>query len=247
MLLSQYSIILLFGVIHFLEYASFLTRIAGIETGSKVTSYTLQQSVFVITRFFFVAMMPLIGFIVDKKVSHVSYLMMISSSLLVATLSYVLVYILCNRIITFYIKVINNYKKNSNLIKSLIQSLYYKEKIYIFDWKEFKEYYVSSNEGRKLILTSSVVFSCYSIGVFFSFYLALIFFDYRSAIGQMSGMINAMATLLLTFYIEPKISVAIDNNDKYAKAKVISILLGRFIGVSVVSQILVFLVFLSTH
>ena len=232
---------LCFCIIHFLEYSSFLSRISGILTGSKVTSYTVQQTTFVLTRFFFVAMMPLIGFVVDSNISHGHYLLMVHFSLLFASISYLVIIFRYACIINYFSRVIINYQKNSSLIISILYS-------FRSNGEESKENYLIRNsvayvknrgDGKKLFFGSAIVFCCYSIGVFLSFFAALYFYDYRSSIGQLSGVINALATVILTFYIEPKISMAIDTNDTFAKEKVIILLLGRFFGVSVMSQLVV--------
>ncbi len=232
-------VVFCFGVIHFLEFSSFLSRIAGIITNSKVTSYTVQQSTFVITRFFFVAMMPLIGLIVDLKVSRGDYILMIHASILFAALSYVLVLLNGNTIIRYFCNVITNYKSNGTLMKSLLSLESYEKKSgdYLETLKKTIYYIKTDKEGAKLLLGSAFVFCCYSLGVFISFYIALNFYDYRSSIGQLSGLVNAFATVLLTFYIEPKISIAIDNDELLAKEKVLSLLLGRFLGVCVLAQL----------
>ncbi|MDW7549434.1 lipid II flippase family protein [Pseudoalteromonas peptidolytica] len=239
-------VVICFGFIHFLEFSSFLSRIAGIITGSKVTSYTVQQSTFVITRFFFVAMMPLIGLIVDLRVNHYLYLLMIHTSLLFATIFYTIVLFKKDCFIQYFINVIVKYKKNRALIKSLLtfKSAQQESDKFIISFKVVVAFIRRNKEGRRLFFGSAIVFCCYSLGVYISFYLALNFYEYRSSIGQLSGLINAIATVLLTFYIEPKISIAIDNSDNFAAEKVIVLLLGRFIGVAVFSQLVVMILWI---
>lgn len=121
--LIYYTLIIIpiiYGLIHFLEYSSFLSRVAGIVTGSKVISYTLQQSTFVLTRFGFVAMMPMIGLIVDYQVTKYQYLFMVHASLLVATLLCLLSYFCRKYIISYFINVIDLYSNNGSLIKSIL-------------------------------------------------------------------------------------------------------------------------------
>ncbi|EGQ7870408.1 DUF2837 family protein [Vibrio parahaemolyticus] len=233
-------IAILFSLIHFLEYSSFLSRISGILTGSKVTSYTVQQTTFVLTRFFFVAMMPLIGFIVDSNIKHQQYLIMVHFSLLLASVFYLLILFRYAYVINYFSMVIMKYQENGSLLLSLLTSFKNKNKLIDMGLiKKTLEYIKYGHDGKRLFLGSAVVFCCYSIGVFLSFFAALYFYDYRSSIGQLSGVINALATVILTFYIEPKISIAIDKNDDHAKEKVIILLLGRFIGVSLIAQLIV--------
>lgn len=235
-------IIISYGIIHFLEFSSFLSRISGILVNSKVTGYTVQQANFVMTRFFFVAMMPLIGLVVDLKIEKKDYLLMVISSLFSATLAYLFVFLFYKKIIFYFCKVIDKYKITGNLIFSFFPK---EKKITAPTLPSLKNaiFFIFRNrEGKKLFFASSIVFCCYSIGVFISFFVALNFYEYRSAIGQLSGLINALATVLLTFYIEPKISISIDRNEANSQEKILVMLLGRFIGVSIYSQIILFFI-----
>ncbi|MDC3590905.1 DUF2837 family protein [Escherichia coli] len=239
--LIYYTLIIIpiiYGLIHFLEYSSFLSRVAGIVTGSKVISYTLQQSTFVLTRFGFVAMMPMIGLIVDYQVTKYQYLFMVHASLLVATLLCLLSYFCRKYIISYFINVIDLYSNNGSLIKSILIGFIKREKTYCEVYSMYK-YIRGEKEARKLILISSVVFGTYAIGVYLSFFAALNFYEHRSSIGQLSGLINAFATVLLTFYIEPKISISIDRNDFDAEKKVLCLLIGRLLGVGLLAQVIV--------
>lgn len=235
--------VFLYGFIHFLEFLSFLSRVAGIITKAKITSYTLQQATFVGTRFLFVAMMPLIGIIVDMKIDKSHYLLMVHAALLVASLLYLIVIGLSHRIIIYFCGVIHSFQGNGSLVTSFFRPRL-KDSLLQID-SDINIFSILRNaENKKLFMGAAVVFCCYSIGVFMSFYAALSFYEYRSSISQMSGVVNALATVLLTFYIEPKISLAIDGNNDNAKEKIYALLLGRFFGVAVISQILVMVLWL---
>ena len=229
-------VVLLFSAIHFIEFSSFYSRIAGIRTDYKLISYTLQQTTFVMTRFCFVFMMPIIGYIVDKKISKNDYVLMVLFSLFFASISYLLSFYFRERIIYFFSCVITAFAGGLGFIKSFIiafhQNLSYKS---IGISKNSHNKFLFLMENKNIILLSSIVFCCYSIAVFLSFYFALTYYDLRATIGQTSGVINAFATLALTFYIEPKISRSIDSKSKGAENEVYSLLIGRFLGVSIIS------------
>lgn len=239
-LLLLIFVVFLYGVVHFLEFSSFLSRIAGIVTGSKVTSYALQQTSFVMTRFFFIIMMPIIGLIVDTKISNKEYLLMVQSSLICATIFYILVLCIKNKIVLYFCNVIRLFEEKGSLLRAVLNI---KKSDAAYDvgisLTNVFAYIKGTEEGRRLFIGSAIVFCCYSIGVFLSFFAALNIYEYRSSIGQLSGLVNALATVLLTFYIEPKISMSIDKNDAHAKEKVMALLVGRFFGVSVLSQLVI--------
>ena len=98
--------------------------------------------------------------------------------------------------------------------------------------------------NKKNIFLSAIVFCCYSLGVFVAFYFALIFHEYRTTLSQMSGVINGLATVLLTFIIEPKLAKSFDDKNPEAINLLFSVLLGRFIGVSIFSPLIIFILYI---
>lgn len=224
-ILSLLAIPILFAIIHFIEFSSYYCRIAGLKTGIKVLSYSYQQMFFVGTRFFFIALMPLIGFIVDRKIPTNDYIFMLHMCMLLAGSVYIISFMLRDTIIKFIegkllLKVESNYSS-----------------------VEFRNFsYFKMIKNKKIIFLSSIVFCCYALGVFLSFYYALVFYEYRATIGQLSGVVNGLATVLLTFIIEPLLAKEIDDNNPEAINMVFALLFGRFIGVSVITHLIIMVI-----
>lgn len=217
--IAIYAIPVLFALIHFLEFSSYYCRIAGLETGAKVLSYSYQQMFFVGTRFFFIALMPLIGFVIDSKVSISSYISMLHYSMLLAGLAYIISYLLKDKII---------YLVKLKLDKSVQKNI------------TFNAINISSIlKNRRLIFLSSIVFCCYALGVFLAFYYALSYYEYRATISQLSGVVNGLATVLLTFIVEPILAREIDKDNPDAINMIFSLLLGRMIGVAVLTHVVI--------
>lgn len=223
-----YLVPILFGSIHFIEFASYLSRIAGLKVGYPMLGYSFQQMFFVGTRFLFIALMPLIGYMVDKQIQTEKYIYMLFLSMFFASVAYIIVFILKD----FFISRISNriLKKSQIEIKEI-------EKYNSIDIKS-----IISN--KRNIFLSAIVFCCYSLGVFIAFYFALIFHEYRTTISQMSGVINGLATVLLTFIIEPKLAKSFDERNLNCINLLFSVLLGRFIGVAILSPIVILLLFI---
>ncbi len=217
-----YAIPVLFALIHFLEFSSYYCRIAGLQTGAKVLSYSYQQMFFVGTRFFFIALMPLIGFVVDSKVSVDSYILMLHFSMLLSGLAYIISYLLKDKIIS----IVKNRLDTSTKISA--------------EFNEVSILLIMKN--KKLIFLSSIVFCCYALGVFLAFYYALSYYEYRATISQLSGVVNGLATVLLTFIVEPILAREIDKDNPDAINMIFSLLFGRFIGVCLLTHAIIFLV-----
>lgn len=214
-----YVIPVLFALIHFLEFSSYYCRVAGLETGAKVLSYSYQQMFFVGTRFFFIALMPLIGFVIDSKVSIDSYILMLHFSMLFAGFAYIISYLLKDKIIYLVkYKLDRGFQKNRIFNKLNVTSVF---------------------KNKKLIFLSSIVFCCYALGVFLAFYFALSYYEYRATISQLSGVVNGLATVLLTFIIEPILAKEIDKDNPDAINMIYSLLLGRLIGVAILTHAII--------
>lgn len=234
-----------FSIIHGIEVTSFLSRLTGVVVGKKSLAYSLQNAVFMLTRFFIMALMPILGLIVDVGVEKKSYLIMVFSALLGASILSILVIALRGKVISAFKSIIEDSIKGKSLIVSLI-----KFPIYFFSNNEVVVKLPDFNTilKNKIFWFSAIVFCIYSVSTFIVFYVGLIFPDYRTSISQLSGIMNAFATVLLTFWIEPKISLEIDkeNNIKKSSEMIIILLMGRIFGVVLFSQaIILFLLVIS--
>ncbi|HDT0722512.1 TPA: DUF2837 family protein, partial [Proteus mirabilis] len=82
-----------------------------------------------------------------------------------------------------------------------------------------KNYNISELNNYKIdikyFVISVFIYAIHALGVFVTFYFALISPDNKIMITQTSGIINAFATLLLTFKIDPALSVAIEKRTNF--------------------------------
>ncbi|UZD16899.1 lipid II flippase Amj family protein [Gallibacterium anatis] len=230
-------IILCFVSIQFIEISSFFARYSGIFLGKKTLAYTLQNAVFMLTRFFTMALLPLLGLLIDLGIDKVSYLRMVSYSFIFSGIIGVVIIWFRAYIISGFSSVLENVGNGKSLFYNLL-------KLPLFILSSKKLYIKSPNPislvKSKIFWLSTIVFSIYALSVFMVFFLSLSFSDYRASISQLSGVINAFATVILTFIIEPKISIAIDS-DRRDKAldMIFSLIIGRVIGVGCLSQIII--------
>lgn len=227
MLVTYFAlVVILFSLIHLIEVSAFFSRLSGVLSGYTALGYALQNSVFMLTRVFTMALFPLLGFIVDKKADSGSYIGMVACSLIGAAVLGIFVILFRERVVFSFMEVIRRYNDKGGLFKSLFFLPLYlmKGKVSLgapMGWSWFK---------NKFFWGGAAVFGVYSISVFLSFWFGLIFYEYRATISQLSGVTNALATVLLTFYIEPKLSSTIDR-DKDASLQAMSILMtGRVAG-----------------
>lgn len=236
------GVVISYGAIQFFELTAVLARIAGIKTDAIVTGYSIQQSVYMLTRFFMVALLPLLGFVVDTGTDKLSFEITAHLSLLVATIFGVFSLVFSNKIIAYYCSIITKYKIGGSFLRAFLTS----PKNTISDKRPPFIKIIKNREALITLLQSNFVYLIYSTGIFVSFYMALLFSEYRASISQMSGVINAFGAVLLTFVVEPRISRAIDLKSKDSTELVFSLFWGRILATAISGQCLLFVLFSLT-
>lgn len=232
-----------FACIHFLEFTGIMARLGGIRSKSHMLGYSIQQAVYVGTRLFIVMLLPMLGLIVDTQIEKSSYRAMAVSALFGAAALSFMAYLLQNKVVSYYIGVIKSYKKTGNFVGSFFTFPATADQRPLSIGEQIKLAWASA-EGKRIIFQSMVVFSIYGTGIFISFYAALSNYEYRASISQLSGIINSLGTVLLTFFIEPRISRGIDAERLDAESLVHALLIGRLLGVAILGQIILFTAFM---
>lgn len=235
-------IVLAFGAIHAIEYASYMARLAGVALGKQVSGYVLQNAIYVFTRFLYLSLMPVLGLCIDVGVDAKSYLITVHLALVLATIASIgslrIRYSMAHRFeavlrhiddVPLHIAAWRVFRSRS----SVVSSSFDREKYDTNAWR------FSQVRDHRLLVMSTLVFTAYATGVFGSFFFALIFSEYRAAISQLSGLINGAATVLLTFVIEPKISARIDSRSGDVESTLATVLWGRLLGTAIFAHIVV--------
>lgn len=228
-------VVLSFSIIHFVEVTSFLARLAGVLGNNKALAYATQNAVFMLTRFFSMMLLPVLGFLVDLRVSKAWYLAMCSSALVGAFILSVIALAMRGKSIAGFYKIIESVKSGKNLLRQILRFpklMLCADKLHV-DLPTLRECF-----SDRVFWYSSIIFSIYSVSLFCAFFFSLVVPDYRASISQLSGIVNAFATVLLTFYLEPKISVSIDQG-RASDALLIKLLIGRVVGVGLISQVFI--------
>lgn len=231
-------VVFCFSAIQFIEISSFLARYSGILIGKKTLAYALQNAVFMLTRFFTMALLPLLGLLIDIGVDKKHYLWMVSAAFAFSGVFGIVAIFFSQNIVNGFVKVLQQVELGRGLLLSLLKLPIYilrKDKVGLITSKPSLQYLLNS----RIFWMSSLVFAIYALSVFMVFLVSLSFPEYRASISQLSGVTNALATVLLTFIIEPKISLAIDKDDDEALDMIFSLIIGRIFGVTVLSQLLV--------
>lgn len=239
------AVIICFCCIHVIEVLSFMARISGVKENKRSLAYSLQNAIFMLTRFFMMALLPVLGLLIDKGVSKAIYLVMVFCSLLGAAFFSYLVFLFRHKVISAFSRIIRNIINGKSIFKEIIFFPYYFLSTKVEEKNKKKNIVIN----RYIFLSSAIVFCIYSLSVFMVFFIALFFPDYRTMISQLSGVTNAFATVLLTFIIEPKISKSIDLDENVEKSEnmLLSLVLGRIFGVGSISLLIVLFTFFLSY
>ncbi|MBS3828479.1 lipid II flippase family protein [Proteus mirabilis] len=198
----------LYGMMLFIEFISQYSRVAGYFIDKNSIAYSLQNTTFTLTRFFSVLLMPLIGFMVDKNYQPSIFLLCVITSFYFVFILGLIVFFCRKKICFFYINFIKKYINGYGLITSFFRSFKLNKNYNISELNHYKI-------DIKYFVISVFIYAIHALGVFVTFYFALISPDNKIMITQTSGIINAFATLLLTFKIDPALSVAIEKRTNF--------------------------------
>ncbi|MGE8637345.1 MAG: lipid II flippase family protein [Achromobacter sp.] len=223
-----FLVIASYGLIHLLEYLSYYARVAGRVAGKPVTGYAIQNATTTVTRFFYLSLMPLLGFMVDKQVPISLYMKMGVGALFCAAL----LSLVARAMRYHWIHLLANFILRRSDQRPLT----------LAEVRGKLDVPGTMNLARIVVLAAAV-FLCYSLGVLLSYFFALVFHDYRSTISQLSGIINGAATVLLTFVLEPRVARIVDDHataDVYHAVQ--AMLTGRIIAVGLIAPILFLLI-----
>ncbi len=233
-----YAVIILYGGIQFFELNAIVARLTGFKFGSVMIGYSLQQSVYMVTRLLLMIMLPMIGFLLDTGISKDEFSIMAHLSLLFASIMGAICFFSSGMTIGYFRCVIERYRKGGNFIRALLNG---------FNSSRFEKNSIKlllpSKFDYKMFIISNSVYTLYSTGMFLTFYFALIHEDNRTMISQMSGIVNALGAVIITFVIEPAISKMIDEKNSDAHSMIASLFWGRIVAVSITGQILLVFVF----
>lgn len=240
--MSEFFLIVIplcYGVIQFLELSALLGRAAGLQQGKALTGYSIQQSIYMMTRLFIIALLPLMGLVIDTGSSRENFIFIAHGSLLVATLLGGLALLLTNRMLVYYGGVIREFDESGKFMTAFLRPV----KISILNFRPSLQKILRSHSAYKTLWQSNIVYLVYSTGIFVSFYFALVFYDYRVTISQMSGVVNSIGAVLLTFVIEPRISRSIDQKKENATEMIFALFWGRLLATGISGQIVLALLF----
>jgi hypothetical protein len=229
-LLSDKRLIIIFVItffINFLSVSSASLRFAGIKTNSITTSLSLSNIILLITRLANLFQTPFLGSMIDlsfKNNQTDTLLLKLHVIIFSATLGTLVGILFFNTFENIFIKWINLFNKTLSIPKTFYYLIYPKTYISIVKSISRVNFYLDKKELReipKVIIFSSLFVSAFwTTGVLSAMYASVLVPEYSRTATILSGIVNGIATILFTIFLDPIIAHITDkvyNNQKDIK------------------------------
>ena len=237
-------VVLCFVSMHFIDMASFGSRVAGRVIDTRALGTTLQLSIMTLSKFFLVPFLPLLGYLVESGINIEDYLMFVTVSYLVTFLISIIILLRLNSFQYFFQKLFHNYH-NRTIPSALLKTIFIKnQSIKLKPCKKF---------SFKRIIIKKTLVSCFAYifiisGFFAAFMLGILYPDNRLTLSQFTASFHGIGTIILAVYLDPMLSRSIDLHDDEVTwiNNVYSIVLGRLLSYLIVLTALAIFIVVKT-
>lgn len=213
---SQIQLIMLTIIIHFIDTLSYSVRLNSVRSGNFALSTSLFNSIVLVSRTANMLQGPLIGTMIDNSIKLAYNPIYEIRNVIFATTVGTLLGIVC--IPTFlraFSKGVKQLEVTGSIPGLVIQSLSVANirniaKNTIKPSKSMLMNLRYKNIPKRLLLLNALITGIYTIGVLSAYYASLYVPEKRLAVSASSGMINGVASILLTLFIDPKAAIITD-------------------------------------
>lgn len=242
-------------LIHMTESLAYSMRLAGVRTKKIATALSFVTTTLLISRFSNLFQAPLLGAMVDMAILHPSAnaVMQLESSfriiLLFAFLGSLIGAFLTPTMVNIFISAIQQFSIYGSVPKLFLNALKPRSIIHFF--KAFKRPTISMRHRISLtplpkgfLILNLVMTSIYAIGVLCSLLAGAMMPEFRSTALQLSGIVNGMATILMTLFVDPSGARITDQAinqerpEEDVRSTVFFLQLGKIIGTLILAQLL---------
>ncbi|GAA0134009.1 lipid II flippase Amj family protein [Paenibacillus sp. YSY-4.3] len=228
-------------IIHTAETLSYSLRYAGVKINKIAVALSLTGIMVLVSRTANLIQAPLTAKFIDFARTDPSFnvLQYLRIILIAASVGTFLAIVLFPTFVNIWGRVISKLEVAGSLprlISSVTIAQLRNTKRYItkptFRLREFRYLGIS----KRFILLNIIVTAIYTVGVLSSLYAAHLVPELSTTASQSSGLINGIATILLTIFIDPQVGLITDralNQEKYKEqlGKIYMLLMtSRFLG-----------------
>lgn len=237
-------------IIHAAETCSYAIRAAGVRTGKFAVSLSLAGMVLLISRTSNLVQAPMMGKVIDYAKSHDAYdleqaLRYILGAASIGTMVAIIVF---PSLVLLFSRMIAHFEVRGSvpkLIAGVTVSQLRNVRTHLRRPRlEMLRSLRWMGVPKRLLLLNCVVTAIYTVGVLASLNAAYLAPELSTAASQSSGLINGIATIILTIFIDPQLALLTDKSlgDPKQRArlgKVFALLMvSRFFGTLLAQLIL---------
>jgi hypothetical protein len=217
---------------HFVEMASFGSRVAGRVINRVALGTTLQLSIVTLSRFFLIPFLPVLGYLVESGIIIRDYFIIVIFTYCLCLIVSIFVLLKLNLFQTFFQKVFKNYDDRTIPIALL--------KTFLNLNKNIKTESCENFSFNKILVKKTFV-ACFAYlflitGFFISFMLAILYPENRLTLSQFTAAFHGVGAIIIAVYIDPMLSRSIDlyHDNVTWMNNVYSIIFGRVLSYLIV-------------
>lgn len=236
-------------LIHLFETLSYAVRYAGVRTGRLAVALSLTGIIVLVSRTSNLLQGPMTGKLIDYAKKNPEFDLEGQFRIVIgaSTAGTLLAMLLFPTAVMVATRVIRHLEVSGSIPKlitsvSLDQLRHVKHHLRTPTWRMLRSLRIMGIPKRLLIL-NCLVTSIYTIGVLAALYASALNPEYSTAASQSSGLINGLATIILTIFVDPQMAMLTDRAMGDAKERnrlgkiFVLLMFSRVIG-TIVAQLL---------
>lgn len=243
---------ILTAVIHFTETISSSMRLAGVRARNIATSLSFVNATLLISRMSNMLQAPLLGGMVDTAIIRDNPANLLNDFRLIIFAAFIgnlIGAFLVPYFVSVFTEGIVEFEKIGSLPMLIISAFYprnFTSMVSKFRLPNRKTFAGLSLHGlpKTFLIWNVLMVSIYAIGVLSSLYAGARVPAFRVTATQLSGIVNGIATILLTLLVDPTCALITDQTIKGKRKEddvrtmVFYIIAGRLIGTLMISQLI---------
>lgn len=252
MILSQSLIFKLFTltvIIHVVDTLSYSVRLNSVKKGNFALSLSLFNLIVLVARTANMFQGPFIGRMIDDSIKlKYNPIFQVREITFAATIGTVIGILAIPTFLQLFSKGVSKLEETGSVPSLVIQSLSISSiKRMAKSVRRPQKSMISKLRFRdipkRLIILNAVITGVYTIGVLAAYYASAFIPENRLAAASSSGMINGVASILLTLYVDPKAAIITDEayrgKRQYGDVKALVVMLiGSKLIVTLLGQLL---------
>lgn len=229
MVATQVFVFFVFISFVLVESVALIARNAGHECQAHPIGMSLHNAVLSLNRFLGFMVGPLLGFLIDNGVDRLSVFSLGIISCVIGSIGLIISMQLWGGVVQRFCIVIRSVKKNGYSIGGWFAGA-----------DPDKKMHLDKTLSNKNLFYASMIITGLTLPVpFIINTLALGYFEYRSSILQLTGLVSGVGSLLLNFYANPQLAIL--EQRKNVGGAYFSLHLGKICGLGFISPSLIFL------